>query len=146
MRHSKVRLKADSGTFLQKVTVEEDRKSRAYADLRVFTGGVGNPAKGVKRPRLDSQEGKTPAIGDHQARSLLDAPDPTTLQGLRDRALLASLNEGNQKGKFLKAVGLSWSERKTMMRELSTMRVTAGSLFPGPDGACEELKERFFKC
>jgi hypothetical protein len=89
-RHSKVRLKADSGTFLQKVTVEEDRKSRAYADLCVFTGGVGNPAKGVKRPRLDSQEGKTPTIGDHQARSLLDAPDPTTLQELRDRAILAT--------------------------------------------------------
>jgi hypothetical protein len=33
-----------------------------------------------------------------------------------------------------------------MMRELSTMGVTAGSLFPGPDGACDELKERFFKC
>jgi site-specific recombinase XerD len=52
---------------------------------------AGNPVKGVKRPRVDSQEGKTPAIGDHQARSLLDAPDPTTLQGLRDRAILATL-------------------------------------------------------
>ncbi|MDB5773597.1 MAG: site-specific recombinase XerD [Burkholderia sp.] len=49
------------------------------------------PVKGVKRPRVDSREGKTPAIGDHQARSLLDAPDLTTLQGLRDRAILATL-------------------------------------------------------
>jgi len=51
----------------------------------------GNPVDGVKRPRLDSQEGKTPAIGDHQARALLEAPDASTLAGLRDRAMLATL-------------------------------------------------------
>jgi site-specific recombinase XerD len=50
-----------------------------------------NPVKGVKRPRLHSQEGKTPAIGDHQARALLNAPDTTTLKGLRDRAILSTL-------------------------------------------------------
>ena len=52
---------------------------------------VSNPVKGVKRPKMESQEGKTPAIGDHQARSLLDAPDATTLQGQRDRAILSTL-------------------------------------------------------
>ena len=52
---------------------------------------VSNPVKGVKRPKMESQEGKTPAIGDHQARSLLDAPDATTLQGQRDRANLSTL-------------------------------------------------------
>ena len=46
----------------------------------------GNPVQGVKRPRIESNEGKTPALGDHQAKALLDAPDPTTLQGVRDRA------------------------------------------------------------
>ena len=51
----------------------------------------GNPVDGVKRPKLDSQEGKTPAIGDHQARALLDAPDGSTLRGLRDQAILATL-------------------------------------------------------
>lgn len=50
-----------------------------------------NPVKGVKRPKMESQEGKTPAIGDHQARSLLNAPDVTTLKGKRDRALLSTL-------------------------------------------------------
>jgi len=50
-----------------------------------------NPVKGVKRPKMTSQEGKTPAIGDHQARSLLNAPDATTLQGRRDRAILSTL-------------------------------------------------------
>ena len=51
----------------------------------------GNPVDGVKRPKVASQEGSTPAIGDHQARALLAAPDASTLQGLRDRAILATL-------------------------------------------------------
>ena len=29
-----------------------------------------NPVKGVERPRTESGEGKTPALGDHQARKL----------------------------------------------------------------------------
>ena len=33
-----------------------------------------NPVKGVKRPKAESGEGKTPALGDHQARELLTAP------------------------------------------------------------------------
>lgn len=50
-----------------------------------------NPVEGVKRPKMQGQEGKTPAIGDHEARALLNAPDPTTLQGKRDRAILSTL-------------------------------------------------------
>ncbi len=48
-----------------------------------------NPVKGVKRPKVEGYEGKTPAIGDLQAQQLLDAPDPTTLKGKRDRAILS---------------------------------------------------------
>ncbi|HZZ01339.1 tyrosine-type recombinase/integrase [Paraburkholderia sp.] len=50
-----------------------------------------NPVKGAKRPKVDSNQGRTPALGDHQARVLLDAPDPATLKGKRDRALLSVL-------------------------------------------------------
>jgi integrase/recombinase XerD len=50
-----------------------------------------NPVKGVKRPPVESYEGKTPALGDHQARRLLDAPPADSLKGKRDRALLATL-------------------------------------------------------
>lgn len=52
---------------------------------------VGNPVDGVRRPRATTTEGVTPALGDDQARALLEAGDPTTLTGLRDRALLATL-------------------------------------------------------
>lgn len=51
----------------------------------------GNPVHGVKRPRIETNEGKTPALGDHQAKSLLEAPDETTLKGIRDRAIIAVL-------------------------------------------------------
>ncbi len=50
-----------------------------------------NPVKGVKRPKVESYEGKTPALGDYQARALLNAPDAATLKGKRDRALLSTL-------------------------------------------------------
>lgn len=50
-----------------------------------------NPVKGVKRPKNDSLEGRTPALGDHQARKLLDAPDGDSLRILRDKAILATL-------------------------------------------------------
>ncbi len=50
-----------------------------------------NPVKGVERPRTESGEGKTPALGDHQARKLLDAPTDETIKSKRDRAILSTL-------------------------------------------------------
>ena len=50
-----------------------------------------NPVKGVKRPRAETGEGKTPALGDHQARQLLAAPGADTLTAKRDHAILSTL-------------------------------------------------------
>ena len=50
-----------------------------------------NPVKGVERPRTKGGEGKTPAIGDHQARALLTAPSDNTIKSKRDRAILSTL-------------------------------------------------------
>src|SRR5271155_793865 len=50
-----------------------------------------NPVKGVERPKTESGEGKTPAIGDHQARDLLAAPGEDTIKSKRDRAILSTL-------------------------------------------------------
>jgi hypothetical protein len=50
-----------------------------------------NPVKGVKRPKVESYEGNTPALGDGQARALLDAPGAETEKGKRDRAILSVL-------------------------------------------------------
>jgi integrase/recombinase XerD len=50
-----------------------------------------NPVKGVKRPKVKGDVGKTPAIAGHQARKLLVVPAKKTLKGMRDRAILAAL-------------------------------------------------------
>lgn len=50
-----------------------------------------NPVKGVRRPKVETYEGKTPALGDVQVRALLEAPAADTLKGKRDRAILSLL-------------------------------------------------------
>ncbi len=51
----------------------------------------------------------------------------------------------HQTGKtYLTAIDLRLPERRRVIDELSYMGITAGSLFPGFDGACEELRERSF--
>lgn len=52
--------------------------------------------------------------------------------------------ELEQKTTFLTAIDIPFSERSKVMRELALMGINAGSLFPGLDGACEQLKERYF--
>lgn len=46
--------------------------------------------------------------------------------------------------KYLQVFDLPWRERDAVVADLSAMGITAGSLFPGLDGACEEMKERMF--
>lgn len=50
-----------------------------------------NPADGVKRPNLGSNEGKSPALSDERAKAILEAPSSDTLKGIRDRAILSTL-------------------------------------------------------
>ena len=52
---------------------------------------LGNPVDGVKRPMANGNEGSTPALGDRQARKLMEAPRGDKLKAIRDRAILATL-------------------------------------------------------
>jgi len=65
--------------------------SSLFDYLRERHAVAGNPVDGVKRPRTEAHEGRTPALGDRQARQLLAAPPADTLKGVRDRAILATL-------------------------------------------------------
>lgn len=49
-----------------------------------------NPVAGVKRPRSQSGQGLTPTISDEEARASIEKPNPKTLKGKRDRAILAT--------------------------------------------------------
>lgn len=65
--------------------------SSLFDDLCEHHAITHNPVDGVKRPKANNHEGLTPALGDAQARALLDAPPENTLKGRRDRAILATL-------------------------------------------------------
>jgi integrase/recombinase XerD len=71
------------------------RKLAALASLFEYLSNQNavthNPVKGVKRPRVESQTGKTPALSNPQAAELLVAPPAGTLKGKRDRAILSLL-------------------------------------------------------
>ncbi len=48
-----------------------------------------NPVRDIKRPRVNRRQGTTRAFSPKEARKILDGPDPATVQGLRDRAILS---------------------------------------------------------
>jgi site-specific recombinase XerC len=50
-----------------------------------------NPAAPVRGPKYTIKKGKTPVLAQEEARELLDSLDASTLVGLRDRALIATM-------------------------------------------------------
>jgi FRG domain-containing protein len=52
--------------------------------------------------------------------------------------------ENEKKKRYLTIIDIPRSEREFAMRDLAYMGVTAATLFPGLDGVCRSLKERFF--
>ena len=67
----------------------------------------------------------------------------STVTSIDDMETYIRSRESTEK-KYLWAIDLPVRERKHVVRELSYMGITAGSLFPGLDGVCEELAERNF--
>lgn len=45
---------------------------------------------------------------------------------------------------YIRVFDLPYTERDEVIKELRLMGITAGSMFPGFDGACEELRSRLF--
>jgi hypothetical protein len=68
----------------------------------------------------------------------------TTVTNIDDIESYIKYTETKQKKEYLSVIDLPVRDRKLIMHDLSSMGITAGSLFPGLDGACEELKERYF--
>jgi hypothetical protein len=68
----------------------------------------------------------------------------TTVTNVDDiEAYIASKDSTGEK-KYLSAIDLPLRDRRRVIQELNFMGITAGSLFPGLDGACEDLKQRNF--
>jgi len=54
------------------------------------------------------------------------------------------LNQATKDHVYLTAFDIPYSERSKAIRDLAYMGITAGSLFPGIGGICEELRQRNF--
>ncbi len=68
----------------------------------------------------------------------------TTITNVDDIESYIKAREDKANCKYLTAIDISYKERNKIMEELGFMGITAGSMFPGLDGACEELREKFF--
>jgi hypothetical protein len=68
----------------------------------------------------------------------------STVTNIDDIEGYIAFQEKTKMKTYLNVVDLPVKERAKIMNELCYMGITAGSLFPGLDGACEELRERFF--
>jgi FRG domain len=68
----------------------------------------------------------------------------STVTNLDDVESYLRLCEARTGEIYLQAIDLPVRERALVMRDLSIMGITAGSMMPGLDGACEEMRERNF--
>jgi integrase/recombinase XerD len=63
--------------------------SSLFRHLVQFEVIPANPVHAIDRPPINRWQGMTPAFSPQEARALLEAPDPTTEEGLRARAILS---------------------------------------------------------
>jgi integrase/recombinase XerD len=63
--------------------------SSLFRHLVQFEVIAANPVQAIDRPAINRWQGMTPAFSPQEAQALLDAPDPTTGEGLRARAILS---------------------------------------------------------
>jgi hypothetical protein len=69
----------------------------------------------------------------------------STVTNVDDIEAYIASKDSTGKKKYLSAIDLPLRDRRRATQELNFMGITAGSLFPGLDGACEDLKQRNFE-
>lgn len=68
----------------------------------------------------------------------------SSLTNIDDVEKYIRMRERQNEKTYIEVFDLPVKDRQSIMNELSMMGITAGALFPGLDGSCEELRERFF--
>ena len=130
-----------------KIRVAETEAASADAKVRIF---MFDERQWVDRwrqvPNLRSRHPhfsvlKPLAIGNER---MVPQQALSTLTNIDDVEAYIRTKEVEAGTTYLQAIDLPVLARHQVMRELSLMGITAGSMFPGLDGACEELRERFF--
>lgn len=82
-----------------------------------------------------------PAINNNRA---IPQQSVYTFSNMEDIQGFINYYEGLFNTKFLTVIELPVKERNKAMDDLRCMGITAGALFPGFDGICKALKERYF--
>jgi hypothetical protein len=118
-----------------------DDKVRIFIlDLNAWaTDTVQRPAFTIRGPHLSIM--RFPAINNDR---LIPQQSVSTVTNLDDIESFIRYMEAQRQKTYLRVVDLPKSERAIVMRDLSVMGITAGSMMPGLDGACEELFEQNF--
>lgn len=79
---------------------------------------------------------ENPRAGPQQALSMV-----TNLDDIEDYIGARSEQRG---ATYLYAIDLPYAERHEALKDLAMMGITQGTLFPGLDGICSDLRDRFF--
>lgn len=75
---------------------------------------------------------------------LIPQPSVSLATNVDDLETYVRIYEAVKSKTYLQVIDLPVSLRQPIMLSLSVMGITAGSMLPGFDGICEELRERFF--
>jgi hypothetical protein len=75
---------------------------------------------------------------------LIPQQSVTTITNVDDIEAYVLEKEMLHEAMFLRALDIPAKEREKVMRELRFMGITSGSMFPGIEGACKEMREMFF--
>ena len=81
----------DSGAGASTIRRKLSALSSLFDHLCESNSITHNPVNGVKRPKEGTNEGHTSALGNDQARLLLESPEGDSLKAVRDRAILSTL-------------------------------------------------------
>jgi len=94
----------------------------------------------IRTPKLTVSTMELPGYGNPR---VLPQQSITMFSNVDDIEYIIRENE-EESGQFLSAISIPESERETAMHDLGLMGINWGSLFPGVEGVCKQLKSRHF--
>ncbi|WP_288900840.1 FRG domain-containing protein [uncultured Sneathiella sp.] len=120
---------------------DEDKCARIYKfDHEAWTG-INPPILNIDPPEPHLSVTNFIAINNPR---LVPQQSVTTVTNVDDIESFVQFWEDRTKIKFIEAIDIPANQRDEVMKDLRFMGITAGSMFPGIDGVCEELREQNF--
>ncbi|MBI3584765.1 MAG: FRG domain-containing protein [Nitrospinae bacterium] len=87
----------------------------------------------------------THALSSRDNKRAMPQQSVSTFSNIRDIDRFIKSWEDIDNRKYITRIDIPVKERDKAMKELQYMGITAASLFPGIDGTCSSLKEKYFK-